>query len=214
MEINTKMLREELTKMASLVESVLGHCLDDNFSLEQLIELEKKVDHYHTDVDDHVFKFIALKAPTARDLREALAIMKINTDLERMSDQAVVIRRFWDTFETSYKDVFRMRDDVIVMVKNCIDSFVRHDLALAHQTISDDSHINTLNKELAQRFIEFMKNEQISFEEGFAVIRVIKNLERIADLATNISEDVIFLESGADIRHQGQRNNHIPQDSD
>jgi phosphate transport system protein len=205
MEISTKILREELTKMATLVESILAHCLDDEVSLDQLLKSEKKVDDYHKHIDDLVFKFIALKAPAARDLREALSIMKINTDLERIADQSIVTKRYWDTFDTPYREVLKMREEVAGMVSQCLNSFTHHDINLAESTIKQDQLINQINKSLALKFITLMKEDKLLFDEGFAVIRVVKNLERIADLATNICEDVIFLESGADVRHQASR---------
>lgn len=214
MDISPRTLRDELTQMASIVESVLHKCLDDETPLETLVQLEKKVDQYHTKIDDSVFKFIALKQPAARDLRQALAIMKINTDLERMSDQAVVIKRYWNSFETPYKEVIRMSEEVNTMVRAALDSFVLHDTPLARKTIEDDQKINQINRDLAHKFINLLKEDAIPFEEGFAVIRVVKNLERIADLATNIAEDVIFLEVGEDVRHLGARASEKDSSSD
>jgi phosphate transport system protein len=127
--------------------------------------------------------------------------MKMNTDFERMADQAIVIKRYWDQSDGSHPEIHKMDEEVHIMVRNCIDAFVQHDTSLAEQTIKDDQLINQINKDLALKYIEEMKSETLSFEEGFALVRVIKNLERIADLATNIAEDVIFLERGMDVRH-------------
>lgn len=206
MDLSPRHLRDEVVKMAACVEAILSRCLDEQTLLEQLLKLEEKVNHFHTAIDDSVFKYIALKHPAAKDLREALAIMKINTDLERMADQAINIKRFWDSVDGQYTELVQMKNEVLTMVKQCIDSFVQHDTELAQKVIAHDTKVNQLNRDIAKNFIHKMKNDGLIFDEGYSVIRIVKNLERIGDLATNICEDVIFLESGADIRHQGPRN--------
>jgi phosphate transport system protein len=198
-------LREMVIKMASSVEAILQKCLAPDASIDEVQEIEDEVNLFHTTLDDTVFKYIALRHPAARDLREALAIMKINTDLERISDQSINIKRYWDDVEKNYPEVFSMKDEVFYMVKSAMDSFVHSDIELANKVIAHDKKVNQLNKDLAKSFLKKMKTESMAFHEGYAVVRVVKNLERIGDLATNISEDVIFLESGADIRHQPQR---------
>lgn len=192
-------------KMASSVEQILQKCLAPDATINEVQKIEDEVNQFHTSLDDTVFKYIALRHPAARDLREALAIMKINTDLERISDQSINIKRYWDQVEKNYTEVFSMKDEVTYMVKAAMDSFVQSDTELAKKVISHDKKVNQLNKDLAKSFLQKMKTEAMAFDEGYAVVRVVKNLERIGDLATNISEDVIFLESGADIRHQPQR---------
>lgn len=192
-------------KMASSVELILQKCLAPDASIDEVQKIEDEVNQFHTSLDDTVFKYIALRHPAARDLREALAIMKINTDLERISDQSINIKRYWDQVEKNYTEVFSMKDEVTYMVKSAMDSFVQSDTELAKKVITHDKKVNQLNKDLAKSFLQKMKTEAMAFDEGYAVVRVVKNLERIGDLATNISEDVIFLESGADIRHQPQR---------
>lgn len=205
MDLSPRHLRDEVVKMAASVESVLSRCLDEQTTIDQLLVIEDKVNNFHTSIDDNVFKYIALKHPAARDLREALAIMKINTDLERIADQAINIKRFWDSLEGQYSELVQMKNEVVFMVKNCLDSFIQHDIELAQRVITHDSKVNQLNREIARVFVKKMKTDGLLFNEGYSVIRIVKNLERIGDLATNISEDVIFLESGADIRHQGSR---------
>lgn len=205
MDLSPRHLRDEVVKMGACVEATLSRCLDEQTLLDQLMALEDKVNLFHTTIDDSVFKYIALKHPAAKDLREALAIMKINTDLERMADQAINIKRFWDSITGQYGELLQMKNEVLYMVKNCLDAFVQHDIQLAQKVIDHDRKVNQLNRDIAKNFVNKMKNDGLPFDEGYCVIRIVKNLERIGDLATNICEDVIFLESGADIRHKGQR---------
>jgi phosphate transport system protein len=87
------------------------------------------------------------------------------------------------------------------MVKDALDSFVRNNIKLATDVIQHDQEINALNRDIVKFHIDQIKNNEISFDEGYSIIKISKNLERIGDHAKNIAEDVIFLESGSDIRH-------------
>jgi phosphate transport system protein len=91
--------------------------------------------------------------------------------------------------------------EVNLMVKNALDSFVRSNTKLATDVIHHDQEINTMNRDIVRNHINQIKNNEISFDEGYSIIKISKNLERIGDHAKNIAEDVIFLESGSDIRH-------------
>jgi phosphate transport system protein len=87
------------------------------------------------------------------------------------------------------------------MVKNALDSFVRSNIKLATDVIEYDQEINAINREIVKSHVGQIKNNEIGFDEGYTIIKISKNLERIGDHAKNIAEDVIFLESGSDIRH-------------
>jgi phosphate transport system protein len=201
MEISCKDLRDYILKMASLVEASLSGSLNLDKSLEDIFELEKKINEYHMLVDDACFKYIALKSPTAKDLRTAIAIMKINADLERMGDQSVKIKRHQQNIGREILQIKNMALEVNLMVKNALDSFVRSNIKLATDVIHHDQEINTLNRDIVRSHINQIKNNEINFDEGYSIIKISKNLERIGDHAKNIAEDVIFLESGSDIRH-------------
>lgn len=201
MEITTKDLRDQILKMASVVEASLAGSLNLEKSFEEIYELEKKINEYHMSIDDACFKYIALKAPHAKDLRTALAIMKINADLERMGDQALKIKRHQIALPKENLQIKNMALEVNLMVKNSLDAFVRSNIKLATDVIEYDEEINTLNRDIVRNHISMIKNNEISFDEGYGIIKISKNLERIGDHAKNIAEDVIFLELGSDIRH-------------
>lgn len=93
MDISPKDLRDHILKMASLVEASLSGSLNLEKSMEDILELERKINEFHMLIDDACFKYIALKGPAAKDLRTAIAVMKINADLERMGDQSLKIKR-------------------------------------------------------------------------------------------------------------------------
>lgn len=201
MEINTKDLRDQILKMASVVEASIAGSLNLEKSFEDIYELEKKINEFHMSIDDTCFKYIALKAPHAKDLRTALAIMKINADLERMGDQALKIKRHHIAMGRENLQIKNMALEVSIMVKNALDAFVRSNIKLATDVIEYDEEINTLNRDIVRSHINQIKNNEINFDEGYGIIKISKNLESIGDHAKNIAEDVIFLELGSDIRH-------------
>tara|TARA_R110000868_G_scaffold204946_3_gene453159 strand:+ start:25183 stop:25836 length:654 start_codon:yes stop_codon:yes gene_type:complete len=201
MSLSSEELREEIIKMGALVEKILTLSFDRKSSLDEIFQIENEVNQYHKTIDDNVFKYIALKTPIARDLRMALSVMKINAELERMADQAVSITHWSQKVKGQYPIINTMIREVLQMVKAGIDAFVEADVRKATDVIQRDQNINDLNREVIKVFLGRMQTAEITFEEGFSIIRVAKNLERIGDLTTNIAEDIIFLVSGDDIRH-------------
>ena len=201
MDICSRDLRDHVLKMASVVEASLSGSLNLDKSIEDIFALEKKINEFHILIDDACFKYLALKSPTAKDLRTALAVMKINADLERMGDQSVKIKRHQIIIGREVLQLKNMALEVNLMVKNALDSFVRCNTKLATDVIHHDQEINTMNRDIVRFHINQIKNNEISFDEGYSIIKISKNLERIGDHAKNIAEDVIFLESGSDIRH-------------
>jgi phosphate transport system protein len=127
--------------------------------------------------------------------------MKINADLERMGDQALKIKRQYMSIGREILQIKNMALEVNIMVKNALDSFVRNNIKLATDVIGYDQEINSLNQNIVRDHVNQIKNNVIGFDEGYTIIKISKNLERIGDHAKNIAEDVIFLESGSDIRH-------------
>jgi phosphate transport system protein len=187
--------------MASLVEASLSGALNTEKNFQDVFELEKKINEFHMLIDDACFKYIALKSPTAKDLRTAIAVMKINADLERMGDQSIKIKRHYTALGREVLQLKNLALEVNLMVKNALDSFVRSNTKMATDVIYHDQEINAMNREIVKNHITQIKNNEISFDEGYGIIKISKNLERIGDHAKNIAEDVIFLESGSDIRH-------------
>ena len=204
MDICARDLRDHVLKMASLVEASLAGSLNLDKTIEDIFELEKKINEFHMLIDDACFKYIALKSPTAKDLRTAIAVMKINADLERMGDQSVKIKRHQIIIGRDILQLKNMALEVNLMVKNALDSFVRSNTKLATDVILHDQEINAINRDIVRNHINQIKNNEVSFDEGYSIIKISKNLERIGDHAKNIAEDVIFLESGSDIRHNAE----------
>jgi phosphate transport system protein len=201
MEIQLTNLREEIMKMASFVDKAVHDAFDQQITLADLFQTENEINRFHSHTDELCFKFIALMKPAARDLRTALAVMKMGQELERMGDQAVKIKRAFSKLTCHYEIIDNMKEEVLVMTKNVVDSFVAHDIKLATDVLQHDSVVDELNRTVIRNFLERIGTKDCDIEEGFRVINVARDLERIADHATNIAEDIIFLESGRDVRH-------------
>ncbi len=204
MTIDVEELRKQILKMATLVEQILNDSTNNEVTKKEIFELEDQINKYHKDIDDQVFKYIALQSPAASNLRNALAIMKMNSELERMGDQAVNIKRYSRKLSMEHASIENLKEEVFQMVKKSFDAFSSRDVTLAMDVIKSDEEVNNIHRDIIKLYIKKMKEESTLFDEGFSVIRVAKNLERIGDHATNVCEDIIFLESGTDIRHNFQ----------
>lgn len=201
MELTVDTIRKDITEMASVVEKILQVAVDDNSQIEDLYALENEINEFHKLVDDHVFKFIALKSPTAIDLRTALAIMKINSELERIGDEAVNLKRYLMRITNKEQHCSIIQAEVFEMIRKSLIAFTSNNIQMATDVIKADQEVNALHRDLVKKFYQLLKEGKAEVDEGFAVIRVSKIFERCGDHATNICEDIIFLESGKDVRH-------------
>ncbi|POB15240.1 phosphate transport system regulatory protein PhoU [Halobacteriovorax sp. DA5] len=205
MELTVETLRKDITEMAAIVEKILHVAVDEKSTMENLYELENEINEFHKLMDDHVFKFIALKSPTAIDLRTALAIMKINSELERLGDEAVNLKRYLMRISNREKHCSIIQAEVFEMVRKSLIAFASNNIQMATDVIKADHEVNSLHRDLVKKFYQLLKDGKAEVDEGFAVIRVSKIFERCGDHATNICEDIIFLESGKDVRHTEDR---------
>lgn len=202
MDIDTRKLKENIIKMSSLVEEALSQVSHKEKIGDNIQAIEDQINHYHTEIDDLCFKYLALIRPVAKDLRTTIAIMKINNELERIGDEVVNIKRFQQySLHNSFPQLVTMISEVNKMVINSMDSFVHKNIKQAMSVIQNDQVVNDLNRSVIQSFFEGVKSNNFSINDGFNLVLVAKSLERIGDHATNIAEDVIFLISGDDVRH-------------
>ncbi|MBF0206715.1 MAG: phosphate signaling complex protein PhoU [Oligoflexia bacterium] len=206
--ISTEKIRDEIINMSKLVEQMLKKCLTDESKFEDIVILENRVNKFHTIVDDICFKFIALKRPMARDLRLALSAIKINTDLERIADLAFNIKRAKIRLDRNGGNSLKqISTEVELMLKNAIDAFTQNDACLATEVIQHDQVVDELNEHIIQTYTCFNNQDEerkgeLNFGEAYNIVLISSKLERIGDHTTNIAEDIIFLESGKDVRHQ------------
>lgn len=213
-EEELKELKEKLLFMGSLVEKMIDksvECLVER--KEELTKLvynsEEIVNKAQLEIDNKCLRLIALYQPTANDLRFITSTMKINSDLERMGDQAVNMAQNCIFFLKTkplrqLKDIPKMSETVKKMVKNSLDAFVEGDANLAKNVLLKDDEVDALKNKIFKELLTSMLSDADKIKRSLDLILISRNLERIGDHATNIAEDVIFMVLGQDIRHHSQ----------
>ena len=166
------------------------------------------VDQLEIEVDELSIQLLS-KAPLASDLRLITVAMKISHDLERVSDEATTIaRRSLDlSLEPQlkpYVDLPRMANMALDMLKDALDSFVNRDPAKARDVIPRDKEVDLLNKQLHRELSSYMVERPSTITRCLNLMVISKSLERVADHAANVAEEVVYLYEGRDIRHSGQ----------
>jgi phosphate transport system protein len=201
MIINPTKLKEHVLMMAESVETSLRQCLDLNISLQEILQIEDQINKMHKINDEQCYVFLALASPHAKDLRVAITILKINCDLERMGDIAISIKRAHQKLKQTPMEIELMFGETHLMINNAFSSFEHADIVQSEEVIRHDEIINQMETKIIKDYLELAKNGKIRVKDAIRVIDIAKNLERLGDHATNIAENVIFLESGKDIRH-------------
>jgi phosphate transport system protein len=211
-EENLRDLKERLLRMGRVCEDMLRRAMlslknRDSERARQVFEMERLVNQMHVEVDDRCIALIALRQPVAADLRLIAAAMKINTDLERIGDQAV------NVCQTAYYHLFhespvseaemipRMAEVALTMLRNGLDAFAKNDLELARLVLTQEDVENRLKIRALNNLLDAIGREPAHAKQFVDLILISRNLERIGDHATNIAEDVVFMVLGKDIRH-------------
>ena len=173
---------------------------------DAVIEGDKEVNDLQIEIDDRCLKLLALQQPMASDLRLITSAMKINADLERIGDQAVNIAENANQLLSQpplkpLLDLPRMAEIAQQMTRDSLDAFVHRDSALARKVLERDDEVDQLKDQNFRVLLTYMMADPGTIERALSLILVSRNLERIADLATNIAEDVVFLVEGRNIKH-------------
>lgn len=207
-------LRKRLLEMSGFVESAIYrsvHALADRDEslAHHVLDNESRVNHMQIEIDDMAVRLLALEQPVAIDLRLITAAIKINNDLERMGDLAVSIaERALSLMQEppieAQIDIPYMAGLVESMVRKALDSFVKRDSDLARSVLSSDDAVDNLRNGIYNAMVRFMEENPASIQSALNLIFIARNLERIADHATNIAEDVLFLVEGIDVRHHAE----------
>jgi phosphate transport system protein len=205
-------LKKELIDNATLVEkmiekSIRGLKEKDTSILESVIrEDEPRANDYELLIDEMCVTTIAQHQPTTKPLRTILMILNISTNLERMGDHAVTISEsalylIDQPFVKPLMDIPRMAEVTISMLKNAIDSFINEDAAMAMAVCERDGIVDALRTQIIRELISYMTSDPMTIERSLHLMKIASNLERIADLATNVCEDVIYMVEGRNIKH-------------
>jgi phosphate transport system protein len=205
-------LRKELIESATHVEgmidkSITGLMRKDSTLLTEVIEKdEPKANDSEISIEELCTTMIAQYEPRAKDLRTILMVMKMNNDLERVGDHAVNIAEcsLFLIERPSLKpllDIPRMAEESVGMLKDAIEAFIKEDALLAAMVCERDNIVDNLGQQILRELITFMGADSTTIERSMRLLNIARNLERIGDLSTNISEDVIFMVEGRVIKH-------------
>jgi len=204
-------LRERLLEMGGMAEAAVELAADsyrkrDGRLAQQVFEREEMINQSERTIDEIVVDLLAMHQPMATDLRFLLAVLKINSDLERVGDLAVnIAQRSLDlTQEPEVEfpvDIARMTTAVSTMVRRALESFLSAKAEVAQAVLEMDSIVDRMKDEAFVNLVAQMRNNPEQVRQCLDVLLITRYLERIADHATNVAEDVIFWVSGADVRH-------------
>jgi phosphate transport system protein len=207
-------LKAKLLEMSALVEtavyrSVQGVVEKNEELAQQVLKNEGRINQLEIEIDDMAIGLLALQAPMAADLRLITAAIKINNDLERMGDLSVSIAE--SALALVREPVIRPSIDIPHiaalaqgMVRKALDAFVSRDSELARSVLASDDAVDNLRTASYHELTSFMENNSSQIPQALRLLNVVRNLERIADHATNIAEDVLFLVKGIDVRHHNE----------
>jgi len=206
------LLKTRLLEMGGLAEDrvrlAMRGLVDRDLAVEErVLTSDAAINQLHIEVDDRCFKLLALHQPMAVDLRAIVAAVKINSDLERVGDLAVniaeaALRYLQHPPVKELIDIPRMAVIAQGMLRDALDAFVRRDVALAQNVLNRDDELDLLKSLVFRELLGYMLRDQTTIKPSLDLILISRHLERIGDHATNIAEDVIFMVSAKDVRHQ------------
>ena len=204
-------LRQKLLRMGGLAEQAVDRACQayidrDLTRCHMVLEGETQINVTEREIDELAFDLLAMQQPMAVDLRFILAVTKINSDLERVGDQAVnIAERVMDMVELPAVDlpvdIPRMAAASSAMVRRSLEAFIEAKAELAQAVLEMDNVVDRMRDEAFIVLVRTMNAEPEKTRQALDALLVARNLERVADHATNIAEDVIFWVRGADVRH-------------
>jgi phosphate transport system protein len=204
-------LQRDLLALAASVEEAIHKAIKalqerEADSAQEVIEGDSQIDQEENHIEEECLKILALHQPVAVDLRRIAAALKINTELERMADLAEdIAERTLHLARLPFIPVSeklqRMTDLTTTMVRQSLDAFVNLDAYLARRVCRLDDEVDRYNNEIIQEIILNMQRAPALVDPGLSLFSAVRHLERIADHATNIAEDVVYLVEGNIIRH-------------
>src|SRR4030095_15957954 len=205
-------LKKLLLSLGAIVEeqihrAVLARERRDAALAEEVFNRDNEVDSLEILVEEECLKILALYQPVAKELRFVIAVLKMNNDLERICDLAENIARRAKYLSKKEKidiisDFSEIANKAQMMVKKSLDALVNTDEKLAREVIAADEIVDKLTKQMLKKTINAVEKHPDKVKEYFSIRSISKNLERMADSATNIAEDVVYLCTGEIIRHK------------
>jgi phosphate transport system protein len=210
-------LKHKLLFMGGLAEQAVDRAMHayvtrDRDICRRVLEDEKVINASEREIDEIAVDLLAMQQPMAVDLRFLFAVIKINADLERVGDQAVnIAERVLDMSKLPAAelpvDIARMASLSAAMVHQALQAFIEENAELAQSILEKDDVVDAINRDAFDSLSQVMQENPALTRQALDALIVARNLERVADHATNIAEDVIFWVRGADVRHHGSATN-------
>ncbi|MGC9120690.1 MAG: phosphate signaling complex protein PhoU [Sulfurihydrogenibium sp.] len=211
-EPRLKEIRERLINMAELVENMIENSIkaiiEHNPEYLKYVETnEDIVDKMEVENESLIITTMARYQPEAKYLRFLVMDLFVNRDLERIGDHAENIKEHAQSILQKpkikeYVDLPVMTEISIQMLKDAIKSFIEMDTELAREVIKKDDEVDLLEEQIIRELYTYMVEDPTTIKVGLRLIDVVKNLERVADIATNLAEEVIYMKEGKMLRHQ------------
>jgi phosphate transport system protein len=212
MQRDLERLKKSALEIGTLVEESISQAISalstTNRQLaERVIAGDQEIDRREVQIEEDCLKIFALHQPVARDLRFVVAVLKMNNDLERMGDYAANMAERVLYLATHGqvpvpRQMLVMSDKVQAMVRRSLDAVVESDTALARAVCTSDDEVDYLQSELYDVILSEIRQDVHQTDKWIQLLSVVRYLERIADLATNISQDVIYMVEGDVVRHK------------
>ena len=205
-------LKERILRVGTLVEEAISKSITalinrDTSLAQRVMASDEEIDRMEVEVEEECLKVLALYQPVAADLRFVVAVLKINNDLERMGDLAKNIAKRVSQLAAGKScelppEIRTMAMKTQEMVKQCLDAVVNGDPTLARQVREEDDAVDEARQRIRRRIIAGIKADPEKVENLLRINSVSKHIERIADMATNVAEDVIYMVEGDIVRHR------------
>ncbi|MBI3829519.1 MAG: phosphate signaling complex protein PhoU [Planctomycetes bacterium] len=215
MQVEIEKLKKKLLGLSAVVEESVRRAVAsidrrDDALAKRVIESDIEIDHQEVDVEEDCLKLLALYQPVATDLRFIVAVLKLNNDLERIGDLAVNIAERAVFLAKQKKidlsiDLLTMAEKSQKMLRESLDALVNHDSKLARTVCAADDEVDAMNREMYGHIKEAIHRHPERVDYLLHLLSVSRHLERIADHATNIAEDVIYMIEGEIVRHAAER---------
>ena len=207
-------LKERILRLGTLVEEAISKSITalinrDTALAQRVIANDSEIDAMEVEVEEECLKILALYQPVAADLRFVVAVLKINNDLERMGDLARNIAKRVTQLEGGDPydlppEIRTMATQAQEMVRQCLDAVVKRDPTLARQVREEDDIVDEARQRIQRRVMQGIKDRPENVENLLRINSVSKHIERIADMATNIAEDVVYMVEGDIVRHRAE----------
>jgi len=211
-ERQVELLKEKILRLGTLVEEAISKSITalinrDTHLAQRVMASDEEIDQMEVEVEEECLKMLALYQPVAADLRFVVAALKINNDLERMGDLAKNIAK--RVSQLSHGEPCELPPEIRTMamqaqemVKQCLDAVVNSDPSLARQVREEDDAVDEARQKIRRTILQGIKSHPEKLENLLRINSVSKHIERIADMATNIAEDVIYMVEGDIVRHR------------